>query len=108
LYIKITPSKNKNQQSGKHLKSGDTKTEKTSIDKMSLAGVGNSAFGNLAVNLVEKLLTAEENKPATKKDIQSNTNKLKRYHLVKNMRPNFNGELAYFDVERRMVVYLNF
>ncbi|UAM97288.1 hypothetical protein K8354_13290 [Polaribacter litorisediminis] len=85
---------------------GVTKTEKTSIDKISLAGVGNSAIGNLAVNLAEKLLTAEENKPATKKDIQSIANKLKRYHLIKNMRPNFNGQRPYFDVELGVLLYL--
>lgn len=76
-------------------------------EKMSLAGVGNSAIGVLAVEGVKSLLTKEENKPATKKDLALLIEKLSsRYHLVKNMSPNSFGEYPYFDLVENVVVYL--
>ena len=44
--------------------------EKTKVEKMSMAGVGNAAAGTAAVMLANRLLTAEENRPATKKDLR--------------------------------------
>jgi hypothetical protein len=80
-------------------------TEKTSIEKMSLAGVGNSAIGSAAVDLIKHAFTSEENKHATKKDIQNIAVKLQRYQKVRNMNPNFNGQLPYFDIEYGFLVY---
>lgn len=76
-------------------------------ESMSLAGIGNAAAGVLAVEGVKRLLTKEENKPATKKDLAQLVEKLSnRYHLVKNMNPNMNGEYPYFDMVEGVVVYL--
>jgi hypothetical protein len=58
---------------------------------MSLAGVGNLAIGSAAVDLIKHAFTSEENKPATKKDIQNLAIKLQRYQKVRNMNPNLNG-----------------
>jgi hypothetical protein len=45
------------------------KTEKTKIEKMSFAGVGNAAAAMFGVNIVTDLMTKFENKQATKQDI---------------------------------------
>jgi hemolysin activation/secretion protein len=86
----------------------ETKTEEITIDKMSFAGVGNSVAGITAVNALTAIFTKEENKPATKKDIQNLANKIQRYHRVKNMQPNFSGQFPYFDMESKQVVYFGF
>ena len=81
--------------------------DKTSIDKMSLAGVGNAAAGTLAINALTSLLTKEENKPATKKDINDIKNiVLQRYHEVINMPLNQMGYVPFYDIETRRIVYL--
>lgn len=81
--------------------------EPTKIDKMSLAGVGNAAAGALAVNVITNLLTSEENKPATRKDLQNLANSLKqRYYPVLNIPSTQNGSKAYYDMETKNVVYL--
>jgi len=41
---------------------------KTSIEKMSLAGVGNAAAGNLIADGVKHIITSYQNLPATKGD----------------------------------------
>ncbi|WP_299160251.1 hypothetical protein [uncultured Tenacibaculum sp.] len=56
------------------------KTTKTSVEKLSIAGVGNAAIGSAAVDLLKYAFTKEENKPATKSDIKNLAKKLKRYH----------------------------
>jgi hypothetical protein len=72
---------------------------------MSFAGVGNAAAGTLAVEAIKSIFTSEENKPATKKDIQNLVNKFQRHLKVHNMNPNFNGQLPYFDIESGFLVY---
>ncbi|WP_264550264.1 hypothetical protein [Flavobacterium sp. N2820] len=77
------------------------------IDKMSWAGVGNAAAGTLAVNALSGLLTREENKPATKKDIKEIKALLsKRYHEVLNMDLDSYGSEPYYDMETKNIVYL--
>ncbi|RBW55207.1 hypothetical protein DS884_16385 [Tenacibaculum sp. E3R01] len=83
----------------------ENKTNKTSIEKLSVAGVGNAAIGSAAVDLLKYAFTKEENKPATKSDIKNLAKKLKRYHVINNMKPNFMGQLAYFDIELSVVIY---
>lgn len=74
---------------------------------MSWAGVGNAAAGTLAVNALSSLLTREENKPATKKDIKEIKTLLsKRYHEVLNMDLDSYGNEPYYDMETKSVVYL--
>tara|TARA_R110002126_G_scaffold291794_2_gene458719 strand:- start:11118 stop:11516 length:399 start_codon:yes stop_codon:yes gene_type:complete len=46
-----------------------TKTQKTKIEQMSLAGVGNAAAAVFGVNIITALMTKFENKQATKQDI---------------------------------------
>lgn len=45
------------------------KQGKTKIEQMSFAGVGNAAVGNLIVDGLKTLLIKDENKAATKQDI---------------------------------------
>lgn len=83
------------------------KPEKVSIEKMSLAGVGNAAVGSLAVNLATSLLTREENKPATKKDLKEIKELLvTRYHPVLNMPSQSNGGKPFYDLDTQQIVYL--
>ena len=83
------------------------KPEKISIDKMSMAGVGNAAVGTLAVNLATNLFTREENKPATKKDLLEVKNLLlTRYHEILNMPLKADGTKPFYDFETKCVVYL--
>ena len=77
------------------------------IDKMSWAGVGNAAAGTLAVNALSNILTREENKPATKKDIKEIKALLsKRYHEVLNMDLDGYGNEPFYDMETKTIVYL--
>jgi hypothetical protein len=83
----------------------EAKPTKTSIDKMSFAGVGNAAVGNLAVEAIKSIFISEENKPATKKDIQNLVDKFQRYRRIHNMQPNCNGQLPYFDLLLGIWIY---
>ena len=78
------------------------------IEKMSIAGVGNAAAGTLAVNALTSLFTSEENKPATKKDIQNLLKNLnERYHPVINLSPRNDGATPFYDMKTRSIIYLN-
>lgn len=77
------------------------------VEKMSLAGVGNAAAGALAIQLATNLFTSEENKPATKKDLQNLIGSLKqRYYPVMNIPITQDGSKAYYDMETKNIVYL--
>ncbi|MBW2936794.1 hypothetical protein KXJ69_01670 [Aureisphaera sp. CAU 1614] len=92
-------------QSNKKVKS--KKKEKTQIDKMSLAGVGNAAMGNLAVNLLSKALTPEHNRPATKEDIIELKSLIKGSLLpIKNIGRDEFGKNPFYDVANQMVVFI--
>jgi hypothetical protein len=99
------------------------KKTKTKPEKISVVGVGNATGGALLADQLTKAFTSEENKPATKgdlqtlakyniqslatkSDIQALLNKMERYHKVQNMQPNQAGKFPYFDMETKMVVYL--
>jgi len=84
------------------------KKEKTlvKIDKMSWSGVGNAAIGTLATNLATNFLTKEENKPATKGDIQKLINNgYSKLVLIKNLPPRIDGARAYFDTHQQVLIY---
>lgn len=101
--IRNAPAKNKLELQN------TTKSEvsKNKVEQMSWAGVGNAAAGTLAVNALSSLLTREENKPVTKKDFKEIKELLiKRYHPISNMRPDAYGNQPYFDLEKKIVVYL--
>lgn len=77
------------------------------VEQMSLAGVGNAAAGTLAVNALTSLFTSEENKPATRKDLQNLANTLKqRYHLIINAPVSKDGTKPYYDMDTKTIVYL--
>jgi hypothetical protein len=76
-------------------------------ESMSMTGVGNAAAGTLLANTLKSALTKDSNKPATKGDLSQLLEKLNnRYHLIKNMNPNFRGEYPYFDLVDSAIVYL--
>ena len=76
------------------------------IDAMSWSGVGNAAAGVLAVNMVSNLLTKNENKPATKKDLENLKNSLKaRYQPVLNMSSRFDGAKPFYDLKTQNIIY---
>jgi hypothetical protein len=80
--------------------------ESVKIDKMSLAGVGNAAAGALAVQALTNLLTSEENKHATKKDIRNLELKTtRRYYPMIGEPKNALGKQAYFDTLHLIKVY---
>ncbi|WP_419212597.1 hypothetical protein ACNR9Q_00365 [Maribacter sp. X9] len=76
-------------------------------DRISVAGVGNAAIGAGLFEFGKEILTPQQNKAATKKDIQD----LKvffrsRYLLVHNLRKDPNGRTPYYDVRTGNLVYL--
>lgn len=76
------------------------------VDKMSLAGVGNAAAGVAAVEVVKSIFTTQDNKPATKKDIQELKALITgRYLLVNNMDSDAFGRSPFYDVNTGNVVY---
>ncbi|ALJ04509.1 hypothetical protein APS56_04855 [Pseudalgibacter alginicilyticus] len=76
------------------------------VDKMSLAGVGNAAAGAAVVEVVKTVFTAQDNKPATKKDIQElKTLITGRYLPVNNAAKDAFGRSPFYDVETGNVVF---
>lgn len=72
---------------------------------MSLAEVGNSVAGNFAVEGMKSLFTKEENKPATKLDIQKLEKRFTRYQEIKNMNLNNLNQKPFFDTVLGIIVY---
>ena len=67
----------------------------------------NSALGNGLANGIQAVFTKTENKPATKKDIQNLLTQIQeRYKPIKNMRPNPDGTMPFYDMVQKMVLYL--
>lgn len=78
----------------------------TTKDKMSWSGIGNAAVGTLATNMATSLFTKEENKPATKGDIQKLlSGSVQKLILIKNLSPQFDGSRAYFDTQQQIIIY---
>lgn len=96
----------KNNNSKKELiKSDNYLPKKTTVDQMSLAGVGNSAAGTLVVGVLKNVFTKDENKPATRKDLKELTSKLERYQEIKNLTNDTFGKRPYYDTIQRIIVY---
>lgn len=74
------------------------------VDKMSLAGVGNSVVGTLAVEGLKSLFTCEANKPATKSNIKNLERRFNRYQEIKKTR-NIQNQIPYYDSVQKIVVY---
>ncbi|UPS90463.1 hypothetical protein [Bizionia sp. M204] len=83
------------------------KTKKDSTKKgMSWSGIGDAAVGTLATNLATSLFTREENKPATKGDIQKLLNGgINNLILVKNIPVRMDGTRTYFDTIKQILIY---
>ena len=82
------------------------------VDKMSEAGVGNAMVGNLladALKSIGKSILPDENKPATKREVNELKSLIKgdRYLPIRNLPPNQYGQYAYFDIERWELVYFS-
>ena len=77
------------------------------IEQMSFAGIGNAAVGTLAVNTLTRILTKDENKPLTKKDLKELKDlMLQRYHEVLNLELDSLGYIPFYDMETQTIVYL--
>ncbi|SNR80513.1 hypothetical protein SAMN04488009_0160 [Maribacter sedimenticola] len=72
---------------------------------MSAAGIGNAAAGALAADVVKNLITKNHDRPATKGDILALSQKIERFHRVLNIALGINGELPYFDMVTKKIVY---
>lgn len=89
------------------IRTENKKKDLSKIEKMSLAGIGNAAAGTLAINFATSLITSEENKPATKKDLKNLATSLKqRYHQVINIPVRQDGAKPYYDLETKSIIYL--
>ncbi|KAB1067603.1 hypothetical protein F6U93_09975 [Tamlana haliotis] len=83
-------------------KNADSRT----VENMSLSGIGNAAVGTLATNLVTNIFTKEENKPATKGDIQKLLGYgIRQSVLIKNLPVRSDGSRAYFDAVKQILIY---
>ena len=85
---------------------------KIAIDKISASGIGNAALGTLAANsataLAKQIFVSENNKPATKKDIQELKDLINtRYLEIHNMSTDPFGNKPYFDLSTNKIVYYN-
>ena len=96
----------RNPQLGLTIPAEEKKPEALKIDRMSFAGVGNAAVGTFAVNTLTRLLTIEENKPATKKDLQNLLKNLNnRYHPILNIPTRHDGAKPYYDLDTKTIIY---
>lgn len=77
-------------------------------------GINSSSISNAAIGaatadvalFAAKKLFAPNTLPATKGDIKLLTEKLvNKYHLIKNLSKNIEGESPYFDIDNQVVVY---
>ncbi|MFV8226221.1 hypothetical protein [Christiangramia aquimixticola] len=76
-------------------------------ETVNAAGVINSALGNGLANGIQAVFTKNENQPATKKDIQNLLTQIQeRYKPIKNMRPNPDSTMPFYDMVQKMVLYL--
>ena len=80
--------------------------EKKETKKMSFAGTAESTAGTLLADGLVSLFTKEENKPATKGDLIKAISHLDRYQPIFEMSRNSLGQLPYFDMETKTVLYM--
>lgn len=77
-------------------------------EKMNLAGIGNATVGNLLAQGIKTVFTKEDEKPATKGDIQKLIEILGYQYLpIHNLPPKSRGEKPFYDVSNRELVYLS-
>lgn len=97
-------NKSKTNQLSKNL--SNSSLDKTKIDKMSLAGVGNAMLGSVASDLLQSVFTREENKPATQGQMNQLLKKIERYQEIRNLSNNELGQKPYYDNQLRILVYM--
>lgn len=82
-------------------------TEKKQKDGITWEGIGNATIANIATDVGKSIFTKEENKPATKGDIQAIINvSQQRYFPVHNAPKVNDGTSAYYDTKTKTVIYL--
>ncbi len=86
---------------------GQNNSESQTKQNINMAGIGNAAIANIATDTLKSLFTHEDNKPLTKGDFKKLMAQFKnRYELVKNAPMRADGTQAYFDTEKKEIVYL--
>ena len=76
-------------------------------ETINMAGIGNAAIANVATAALKSLLTPEDNKPATKGDLKKLLAQFKnRYVRIENLPKKLDQTEAYFDNEKKEIVYL--
>ncbi|PHQ55826.1 MAG: hypothetical protein COC16_04485 [Lutibacter sp.] len=92
--------------------------KKNKVEEMSWHGVGNGLGANLAMEGIKAAVNAfkpEENKPATKRDLQSISFDIhriiklinKRYFQIQNLERNAQGAIPNFDMASRKIIYFD-
>ena len=80
--------------------------EEKNEQKISMAGIGNAAIAIGATDFVKTIFTKEENKPATKGDLQGMLSKIQlRYMPISNMPNRGDGARPFYDSGTETVVF---
>lgn len=98
----------RNKKASTQIKKLETESEEVK-ERMSLAGIGNAAAGNVLYDMLKSFLTNEENKSASRGQAQEIITLLKelkeRHHKVINLPPRDDGALPYYDMQTRELIY---
>lgn len=107
---RVNSHKRKNKLLPQKLESGlKMPLEKPYKEGISMVGIGNAAIANVVTEVGKSILIKDENKPATKGDIQALANRITgRYIPIKNMQARADGAPAYFDTTLKEIVHLKF
>lgn len=85
----------------------DGKRHKNKIDAISPAGVANATLGSLTAEMLQSLLTKNDNKPATKKDLKMLVQRMARYYRVNNLPKRIDQTIPVFDTYTGSIIYVN-
>lgn len=84
-----------------------SRNKPTEVEKISMAGIGNTAIANVITHFGKAVLLSDENKPATKNDLDQMLIKLnQRFVPVRNAPSLNNGTYAFYNRKTETVVYL--
>ncbi len=86
------------------------KNEDQKKDSISVAGVSNAAIAIASVDIIKHVFTPEDNKTATKGDLNKLASLIKgqRYFPIKNLANDAYGKKPYYDIQTNHFIYLNF
>ncbi|WMI70084.1 hypothetical protein [Mangrovimonas sp. YM274] len=80
--------------------------KKQKVESMSIAGVGNAAAGAATYDGLKALLTPEQQRKATKGDLDVLLARIKgKYHPIKNHPSSPDGKKPFYDMETQEIVY---